>query len=238
MLAWLQDPRVYDATTPMPHYRFTPQQAAILSEYLTKKSDADFGTNVHLETASPEQIAHGKKLVGELGCAACHEINGIRKPENFAPDLSEIGSKPLAQLVFLPGMEHTLPSYISAKIQQPRDFGPGLKMPQYTLSAQQNNALTTALLALTERSHTIPDNLRVAAVRETAYEPAGHAGKLMTELACLSCHRINGHGGDMAPDLTSEGSAVQRQWLIDFLKASKYAPASADPSHAPVQSIG
>jgi cytochrome c2 len=91
-------------------------------------------------------------------------------------------------------------------------------MPQYTLSAQQNNALTTALLALTDRSHTIPADLRVAAVRETAYEPAGHAGRLMTELACLSCHRINGHGGDMAPDLTWEGSAVQRQWLDDFLK--------------------
>jgi mono/diheme cytochrome c family protein len=39
----------------------------------------------------------------------------------------------------------------------------------------------------------------------------------MTELACASCHRINGRGGDMAPDLTWEGSSVQRQWLIDFL---------------------
>ncbi|MGA9244570.1 MAG: c-type cytochrome, partial [Silvibacterium sp.] len=69
-----------------------------------------------------------------------------------------------------------------------------------------------------EQSHTIPANLRVAAVQETAYQPAGHAGKLMTDLACLSCHRINGHGGEMAPDLTWEGSSVQRQWLDDFLK--------------------
>ena len=40
----------------------------------------------------------------------------------------------------------------------------------------------------------------------------------MTDLACFSCHRINGHGGDMAPDLTWEGSSVQRQWLLEFLK--------------------
>ena len=40
----------------------------------------------------------------------------------------------------------------------------------------------------------------------------------MTDLACFSCHRINGHGGDMAPDLTWEGSSVQRQWLVEFLK--------------------
>ena len=29
---------------------------------------------------------------------------------------------------------------------------------------------------------------------------------------------INGHGGDMAPDLTLEGTAVQREWLTQFLK--------------------
>jgi mono/diheme cytochrome c family protein len=215
--AWLQNPRIYDATTPMPHYRFTPQQITILIGYLQGKSDSDYGPSVHLDTASANQIAHGRKRIVELGCAACHEINGVQKPENFAPELSTIGSKPLAQIVFLPGMEHTLPSYIVAKIRQPRAFGASVKMPQFTLTNSQTDALTTALLALTSRSRSMPDNLRVAAVQETNYQPAGHAGKLITELACFSCHRINGKGGDMAPDLTWEGSAVQRQWLTDFL---------------------
>ena len=141
----------------------------------------------------------------------------MQKPENFAPDLSTIGSKPLAQIVFLPGMEHSLPSYIVAKIRQPRAFGASVKMPQFALTASQTDALATALLALTNRSRSMPDSLRVAAVPETNYQPAGHAGKLITELACFSCHRINGRGGEMAPDLTWEGSSVQRQWLTDFL---------------------
>jgi len=64
----------------------------------------------------------------------------------------------------------------------------------------------------------MPDSLRVAEIQETNYQPAGHAGKLMTELACLSCHRINERGGDMAPDLSWEGSAIQQQWLVGFLK--------------------
>jgi len=217
LAAWLENPRVYDSTTPMPNYRFTPQQNATLVAFLQAKSDSDFGTGVHLDAASPQQIAHGRKLIVELGCAACHEINGVQGPENFAPDLSTIGSKPLAQIVFLPGMEHSLPSYIAAKIRQPRAFGSSVKMPQFTLTAAQTDALTTALLALTARSRAIPDNLRVAAVPDTKYQPAGHAGKLIAELACFSCHRFNGRGGDMAPDLTWEGSAVQRQWLMDFL---------------------
>ena len=218
LAAWLDNPRIYDATTPMPHYRFTPQQIATLTAYLQGKSDSDYGMGVHLDAASPQQTAHGRKLIVELGCAACHEINGVQKPENFAPELSTIGSKPLAQVVFLPGMEHSLSSYIVAKIRQPRAFGASVKMPQFALTASQTDALTTALLALTNRGKSMPDNLRVAAVPDTNYQPAGHAAKLITELACFSCHRINGRGSDMAPDLTWEGSAVQRPWLTDFLK--------------------
>jgi len=217
LTAWLENPRIYDATTPMPHYRFTAQQIVTLAGYLQGKSDSDYGASVHLDTADGRQIAHGRKLIVELGCAACHEINGVQKPENFAPELSTIGSKPLAQIVFLPGMEHTMSSYIVAKIREPRAFGASVKMPQFALTASQTDALTTALLALTNRSRTMPDKLRVAAIPETNYQPAGHAGKLIDELACFSCHRFNGRGGDMAPDLSWEGSAVERQWLTDFL---------------------
>jgi nitric oxide reductase subunit C len=145
-------------------------------------------------------------------------VGGIKKPENFAPELSRIGSKPITQLIFLPGMSHTLPDYISGKIKQPRAFSQGLKMPQYSFSAAQIDALTTALLALNDRGSTLPTSLAVPATPESDYQPAGHAGKLMTDLACISCHRINGHGGTMAPDLTWEGSSVQRAWLVEFLK--------------------
>jgi mono/diheme cytochrome c family protein len=40
----------------------------------------------------------------------------------------------------------------------------------------------------------------------------------MADLACFSCHTINGRGSEMAPDLTWEGSSVQRKWLEDFLR--------------------
>ena len=147
----------------------------------------------------------------------CHEINGVQRPENFAPELSTIGSKPLAQIVFLPAWKHSLPSYIVAKIRQPRAFGPSVKMPQFTSDRFADRCVDHgSACAHRPRPHHARQ-LRVAAIPETNYQPAGHAGKLITELACFSCHRFNGRGGDMAPDLSWEGSSVQRQWLTDFL---------------------
>lgn len=215
---WLRNPRIYDAGTAMPHYRFDDHQVSVLTGFLQNKTDSDLLANVHLEAATREQIAHGKTLVTEYGCASCHEINGIKKPENFAPELTRLGSKPITQLVFLPGMAHTLPDYITTKIRNPRSFGAALKMPQFSVTASQVDALTTALLSLTDRAQSLPPALTVPAPPVSNYQPAGKAGQLMADLACFSCHAINGRGGDMAPDLTWEGSAVQRQWLEDFLK--------------------
>jgi mono/diheme cytochrome c family protein len=216
--AWLQDPRTYNPETQMPHYRWNDKQSRLLTAYLLNKTAADSLTNVHLEPATPQQIARGRVLVTEYGCAACHVIRGMTKPEKFAPDLSRVGSKPLSQLVFVSSMPHTLPDYLEGKIRQPRSFGPNLRMPQYTFTPTQVEALTTALLSLTERTYALPTRSQITSQASSNYQPAGRTGKLMTELACFSCHRISGRGGDMAPDLTWEGSAVQRKWLNDFLR--------------------
>lgn len=215
---WIANPDHYDPQTMMPRYRFAPSQVATLVGFLASKTEPDFVANVHVSPATKEQIEHGKRLVVENGCAACHEINGIRKPENFAPELSRIGSKPLNQILFIDGVEHTLPEYIGAKVRNPRAFGPSLKMPQFKFTPQQVDAVTVALLALTDRAQTQPPEMRIPAIQQTKYQPAGTAGQLMHELRCFTCHSINGHGGDMAPDLTWEGTAVQRDWLVQFLK--------------------
>jgi len=64
---------------------------------------------------------------------------------------------------------------------------------------------------------TMPPEL-VRSVRQAKYHPGGDAGRLMEDLRCQSCHTINGNGGDMAPDLSREGSAVQRAWLLEFMR--------------------
>ena len=218
LLAWLRDPHQLDPNTAMPHYRFNDKQLGLLASFLESKTDSDFTANVHLQAATKEQIEHGRTLVNERGCASCHQINGVKRPENFAPELTAVGSRPLAKIVFAPGVPYDLPSYLEAKIREPHSFGTAMKMPKFTLATSQVEALVTALLAQTDRGAMVPAELRVAGHSESDYQPAGSAGKLMDDLRCFSCHSINGRGGDMAPDLTSEGSSVQRAWLLDFLK--------------------
>jgi len=216
--AWLRNPHDYDPPTGMPHYRFSEPEVGLLTGFLMGKSDSDLLANVHLDAATPEQIEHGKRLANDYGCASCHEINGIKRPENFAPELTKIGSKPVNQLAFAPGVPPTLHDYINAKIRQPRAFGPGLKMPQYTFTTTQVDALVNALLSHNERALTMPTAKTVAALPVSHYEPAGKAGQLINDLNCFECHTINGRGGDMAPDLTWEGSSVQREWLVQFFR--------------------
>ena len=84
----------------------------------------------------------------ENGCASCHEINGIKKPENFAPGIELASAANLfTQLIFLEGVD-AQPARLTwlRKISNPRAFGPALKMPQYNFTPQQVDAITTALL--------------------------------------------------------------------------------------------
>src|SRR5579864_418692 len=202
----------------MPHYRFDEKQIAVLSGFLLNKKDDDLLANVHLPVPNADSVARGKKLVAEYGCAACHQINGVNPPQNFAPDLSRVGSKPLAQIIFGPGSPETLPDFISTKIHDPRGVGVGLKMPKYNLTSAQIEALTIALLAQSDRAANLPKSFIHSAAHPSDYSPGGDAGRLMNDLRCQSCHAINGRGGDMAPDLTREGSAVQRPWLEEFMR--------------------
>lgn len=214
---WLRAPQGYDPKTRMPRFRYDEKEVVLLSAFLLGKKDDDFLANVHLAPSDAASITRGKKLTSDYGCAACHRINSVNPPEGFAPDLSRIGSKPLFQVGFLRGMPETLPDYIFGKIRDPRAFGPALKMPRFMLTDPQVEALTTALLAQTDRAVTMPPEL-VRSSPHAKYHPGGDAGRLMEDLRCQSCHAINGNGGDMAPDLTFEGSAVQRAWLLDFMK--------------------
>jgi mono/diheme cytochrome c family protein len=214
--AWLADPAAYNPETAMPRYRFNKQQVPLLAAFLETKTDPSLLAKVRLPEATPPRTARGRRLVMERGCAACHVMNDIQKPEKFAPEQSRLGSKPLVEIAFAAGVPHTLPDYIADKIRNPRAFAPTLKMPRFKLTDAQIDALTTALLALTDRAQTQPAAFRfVSAPRP---QPAGKSAQAINDLRCFSCHPSKGSEGYIARDLTWEGSVVSAEWLEDFLR--------------------
>ena len=78
--------------------------------FLASKTDPDFLANVHLDAATPAQIAHGKALVVERGCAVCHEINGVAAPGQFRSRIDRRGkSAALAKSCSCPGCRTRCP---------------------------------------------------------------------------------------------------------------------------------
>ncbi len=59
------------------------KQLALIAGFLENKTDSDFVANVHLDSGHPAADRARKLLVTEMGCAVCHEINGIPQARKF-----------------------------------------------------------------------------------------------------------------------------------------------------------
>ena len=107
--------------------------------------------------------------------------------------------------------------YIYTKIKTPRVFGEqlNLKMPYYGLEDDQARLLTTVLLGFRDKE--ILESYKIVANPSKVYMPQGEAGRLIDKYKCLTCHQIHDKGGDLAPNLSLEGSQVKEEWLRRFL---------------------
>ncbi len=91
-----------------------------------------------------------------------------------------------------------------------------LKMPNFHLSDADAEALTIALMSLSEVG--APSKRFEAPPRAKAvFNPQDEFGKLERHYRCLSCHTIRDSGELLASDLTLEGNRVNREWLYHYL---------------------
>jgi mono/diheme cytochrome c family protein len=221
LVAWLRNPQAYLSHSQMPRYGWSGEDLYKVTRYIqTKLTDPDLLTGVPtLGSPTPEEVRLGKQLFVQKGCSSCHVIKGLGSQTDFGPDLSGLGAKTISQLEFGQAkIPHTLLAYIRAKITNPVSVNAAARMPQYQLEPDSLEALTTALLGMAGGPATSAmGKLRVPA-SQPVYRPAGAFGELYERYKCSVCHRFNGYGGTLAPDLSFEGSRAQRSWLIAFLK--------------------
>ena len=222
LLAWLRDPEAYLPHTRMPRYGWSDEDLYKVTQYInTKLVDSDLLSSVpKLDPPTDVEIQLGKRLFAEKGCASCHAIEGLNPQKDFGPDLSALGGKNASELEFgTAKIPHNLVSYIQAKLEDPTSVNPAARMPQYNWEPADLDAVTTALLSMKGAPPTSAHENLVVPRREATFRAAGSFAEVYERYKCYTCHRFNGYGGDLAPDLTYEGSRAQRQWLVEFLKS-------------------
>ena len=222
LVTWLRDPQGY-----LPH----TQNAALR---LVRRRSLQ-GHAIHRRQANRFRSAHGRpaarrsrrsrkfklgrRLFLEKGCASCHSIEGLNPQKDFGPDLSALGGKNASELEFgASKIPHNLVAYIQAKLQDPVSVNPAARMPQYNWNQADLDAITTALLSMKGAPATSALQNLVVPRKEACFHPTGAFAEVYERYKCYTCHKFNGYGGDLAPDLTYEGSRAQRQWIVDFLK--------------------
>jgi mono/diheme cytochrome c family protein len=220
---WVKNPQAYQPNTKMPRYRFSERELNALIAYLsTLGADDAAGNDEALPDFTDEERRTGKKLMDEYGCLGCHDPVGQELVGGkVGADLTTFGEKSAEALDFgdVLNIERSLSAWVQAKLQNPRVFSTEriqLKMPDFGFSPEQARALSTVLLSFTEE--TVPDAYFRKRPLNNGYNPPGDFGRIVREVNCLTCHKINGRGGDLAPDLSYEGSRANAAWLRKYLK--------------------
>jgi mono/diheme cytochrome c family protein len=214
---YIKHPKLLQPGVVMPRFRFDDGTLSSVVAYI----ESEFADNDMKEVTfpKPEQDFYkkGQDLFEKYNCGGCHELGNFKRNEGVAPDLTFIGSKKLYEIDFgNSDIEQTVPSYIFTKLKDPRIFLPTMKMPVFSFTNEEVQAVTTALLANTNDN--IPEQLKVNPKPPSLYSPQGNFGKLVNDLACLGCHKMFGKGRLVATDLSLEGSKAQKEWIENYFK--------------------
>jgi mono/diheme cytochrome c family protein len=218
---WLRDPRALDPKTPMPNLRLSEEELSHLTAFLVTLRRSS-GSDAPADLFTSQSLAEaGKKLFRQRGCGGCHSLEG--GPGRFeAPEHAGIGDKTVDELEFGDARQvpRTVVNWLMAKVKTPRIFATEkipLKMPDFHLGDQQAKEITAFLLS--QSRDRVPSQYQKALWNPNA--PLLRGRRLVQDLRCLGCHKINNEGGEVGPDLTEEGAHAQPRWLLTFLLEPK-----------------
>ncbi|MFN8008286.1 MAG: c-type cytochrome [Terriglobia bacterium] len=237
--------------TVMPNLRLTVEEAQDVASYLStlKKPDAAYPAASYLD--DPAMKEKGIKLVRHYGCAGCHEISGLEEEGRIGTELTKEGSKPIERMDFALLTEdakkkdwYNHDGFIEHKLEKPEIYDEGkikdplerLRMPNFRLSPEDLNAVTTFLLGSVDSN--LPPHY--------FYNPKGQEKDiregwwLINKYNCMGCHQLRtiqksvlsslpryqdpDWKEQLPPTLVGEGARVDPNWLVRFLSNPAQSP--------------
>jgi cytochrome c oxidase subunit 4 len=194
-------------------------QAVIYTQNVSTATGPDAqGTSGDVSTVNSEAVGAemGKRLFETLVCASCHNrpAGGV----NIPPGLEFSGSK------YQPG-------WLADFLQNPyqirwldMDKRPVVRMPDFNLSRAQAEALAAYLLLKTDSIKIAPTNI---AWENSDPEAVANGRSLFNEYACSGCHKIDGEGAQLGPDLSHVGSKLEPDYIYRLiLKPNSLIPGT------------
>lgn len=159
-----------------------------------------------------DEVVLGKRVWHKYNCNDCHTILGIGG--YYAPDMTKVYS--------IRGE-----NWLKAFLKNPESPDPQRrKMPNQGLSDDEINKLIAFFkwVDAIDTNEWPPKPVTVAKTKEVA--PVGKVlaskGKdLYYRNRCDLCHKIEGKGGSVGPDLTKVGSQRSKEWLSIQIKDPK-----------------
>lgn len=149
----------------------------------------------------------GKQWVTNNGCYSCHDIPGFESSQPIGAELTDWGNKNVHKLAFemwdeavpghFEGARHiSRHAFAELKLSNPRRFDRGLevapldrlRMPNFKLSEDEIEAITTVVLGLKDNTRTIlPDGLPQPDETQKALERGSY---LARQKNCYGCHKF------------------------------------------------
>jgi nitric oxide reductase subunit C len=185
---------------------------------LTYNSEMQFPARTHEDKLDASVVA-GKWVWQKHNCNDCHTILGIGG--YYAPDVTKVMSSRDA-------------GWMKRFLKNPAEVWPAKRrMPNLHLTDAEIADLIAFLTWVNgiDTNNWPPKPIAVAA--SSAGPKPGEA--IFRSLGCTACHRINGLGGSVGPDLSHVGSRRDREWVEEQLRDPRaHNPNSIMPSFAKV----
>ena len=223
---WLLDPAAVRAGTGMPPFRLETREVEAIAAFLSSLRVGGATPSSPSSTLPPEAKVI-REIAAKYRCAACHEIAGLDLSSPERTDLRSIG----------PELLRRLPGAAEGGLEGPQGvFHRGPDSPRLFAAGEETGPLRAFLAGQIDRP--IRDGFRrLASAAASDFDPREAAGGLVEKLRCLSCHTIQGKGGDIGPDLSYGGSKLKKEWIGQFLQTPE-AIRPMNRARMPVLGIG
>lgn len=175
-----------------------PWQKGVLPKYLIQSSCG----KCHLDREVPfaPLLSKGRDTIKKAGCAGCHKIRLFEEQEKVAPSLDGLSNK-------------VNRAWLLRWFLNPREYDEGRdlirhRMPRFNLSKEQ--ILDLEAFLMTAKGKTLVEPVMDGDVE--------NGGLLFRESRCVTCHKIEGKGGYLAPELSMVTTKVSKAWMYNWIK--------------------